>query len=94
MCATLWTSNLVGLTCARSLHYQFYAWYAHQIPWLLWAGAYGRWGLLRLVALVLLEIGWNTFPSTPASSAGLLCAHVVILYGLGRRRSVAYVATA
>ncbi|GAA5861810.1 hypothetical protein JCM1840_005278, partial [Sporobolomyces johnsonii] len=32
----LFTSNLVGVACARSLHYQFYAWFAHQLVWLLW----------------------------------------------------------
>lgn len=35
--ATLFTSNFVGVCCARSLHYQFYVWYFHQLPFLLWS---------------------------------------------------------
>jgi alpha-1,3-mannosyltransferase len=33
----LWMAecNLVGIICARSLHYQFYSWYFHTIPFLL-----------------------------------------------------------
>lgn len=37
----LFTSNLIGMTMARSLHYQFHSWYFHQIPFLLVSG--GAW---------------------------------------------------
>ena len=30
----LMTANLIGITFARSLHYQFYSWYALQVPYL------------------------------------------------------------
>ena len=32
----LFGCNLVGVAFARSLHYQFYVWYFHSLPWLLW----------------------------------------------------------
>ena len=37
---TLATSNLIGILCARSLHYQFYSWYAHQLPLLAWTSSF------------------------------------------------------
>ena len=36
----LFTCNLIGIVCARSLHYQFYSWYAQQAPFLAWRTRY------------------------------------------------------
>ena len=32
---SMFTCNLIGILCARSLHYQFYSWYYHSIPLIL-----------------------------------------------------------
>lgn len=61
------TANVIGLLCARSLHYQFYAYLAWASPYLLWRAcptpslAFLVWGLQ--------EAAWNVFPSTHGSSA-------------------------
>jgi len=35
----MFTANLIGITFARSLHYQFYSWYFHSLPYLMWRTA-------------------------------------------------------
>lgn len=104
----LFTSNLIGITCARSLHYQFYSWYAHQIPLLVYLATLPRLVkcaprgevmiaergtkenrkanldmiLSRIALPICIEMAWNTFPSTNASSHMLLATHLVLLAGL------------
>ncbi|XP_069928529.1 dol-P-Man:Man(5)GlcNAc(2)-PP-Dol alpha-1,3-mannosyltransferase isoform X2 [Oryctolagus cuniculus] len=79
----LFTSNFIGICFSRSLHYQFYVWYFHTLPYLLWATP-ARWltHLLRLLVLGLIELSWNTYPSTSCSSAALHACHAVILLQL------------
>ncbi|XP_060260994.1 dol-P-Man:Man(5)GlcNAc(2)-PP-Dol alpha-1,3-mannosyltransferase isoform X2 [Ovis aries] len=81
--STLFTSNFIGICFSRSLHYQFYVWYFHTLPYLLWATP-ARWltHLLRLLVLGLIELSWNTYPSTSCSSATLHACHAVILLQL------------
>ena len=37
--STLLVSNFVGICFARTLHYQFYSWYFHALPYLLWCNS-------------------------------------------------------
>ncbi|CAG0915995.1 unnamed protein product [Notodromas monacha] len=80
----LFTANFIGIVFARSLHYQFYVWYYHSIPYLLWSTSYPT--VLRLLLFGIIEMSWNTYPSTDFSSAALHFSHVVILIGLWRNQ--------
>jgi alpha-1,3-mannosyltransferase len=77
---TLLTSNAIGMLCARSLHYQFYAWAAWATPFLLWRAGmhpvliYGTWAAQ--------EWAWNVYPSTPESSMVAVGALVVTVAGV------------
>ena len=84
---TLIGCNCVGVLFVRSLHFQFYCWYLHGVPLLLWRCA----SLplpLKLLTYALLEYAFSygldqvEGTSTPASSAALLLAHAIILYAL------------
>ena len=76
----LFTSNLIGICFSRSLHYQFYSWYAQQVPFLLFHTPYPVW--TRLLLMAVIEYGWNVFPSTNLSSAVLVCGNAFLLIGL------------
>ncbi|KAG0038916.1 dolichyl-P-Man:Man(5)GlcNAc(2)-PP-dolichol alpha-1,3-mannosyltransferase [Podila clonocystis] len=76
----LCTSNFIGIVFARSLHYQFYAWYSMTLPYLLWQTRLPV--VVRVLLLAVIEWSWNVFPATPTSSQALLASHLVILAGL------------
>ncbi|XP_056148997.1 dol-P-Man:Man(5)GlcNAc(2)-PP-Dol alpha-1,3-mannosyltransferase isoform X2 [Lampris incognitus] len=79
----LFTSNFIGMCFCRSLHYQFYVWYFHTLPYLLWSGGVKKLAhLLRVLILGLIELSWNTYPSTNYSSAALHVCHLIILLSL------------
>ena len=84
--------NAIGVIFWRSLHFQFYCWYLHSVPLLLW-----RCEALPLAAklgcFALLEYAWSygldraEGTSTPASSAALQLAHAILLYAIWRAPS-------
>lgn len=78
----IFLSNFIGIVCSRSLHYQFYVWYFHSLPYLIWYTNYNT--SLKFLLLGLIEFAWNTYPSTDISSALLHCAHLILLFGVGK----------
>ena len=87
--STLVSCNCVGLLFARSIHFQFYCWYLHGVPLLLWRCT----SLplpLKLITFALLEYAYSyglervEGTSTPVSSACLQIAHVALLYAVWR----------
>ncbi|XP_055312404.1 lethal(2)neighbour of tid protein isoform X2 [Sitodiplosis mosellana] len=77
----IFLSNFIGIMCSRSLHYQFYVWYFHTLPYLTWFTDFNV--SLKLLLLGLIEFAWNTYPSTVLSSSLLHLSHVILLYGVG-----------
>ncbi|KAI4938186.1 hypothetical protein J4E85_000625 [Alternaria conjuncta] len=77
---TMLTAMTIGLLCARSLHYQFYAYVAWCTPFLLWkagfnpAVVYALWGAQ--------EWAWNVYPSTSASSATVVGVLAITVAGV------------
>lgn len=63
---TMLGSMAIGLLCARSLHYQFYAYLGWATPYLLWRSGGGpAWVLINWAAQ---EYAWLVFPSSDLSS--------------------------
>jgi len=77
---TLFLSNFIGIAFARSLHYQFYCWYFHQLPFLVWETMLPLPGKLAILGLI--ELAFNVFPATWWSSSALQVAHGALLVSL------------
>ncbi|KAL4221776.1 dolichyl-P-Man:Man(5)GlcNAc(2)-PP-dolichol alpha-1 [Mactra antiquata] len=76
----LFTANFIGMCFSRSLHYQFYVWYFHTLHYLLWSTNLPV--VLRVLILGVIELCWNTYPSTVLSSSMLHVCHLLTLIGL------------
>jgi alpha-1,3-mannosyltransferase len=69
--------NLIGVLCARSLHYQFLSWYAWAYPYLI--GSCNTNIVVGLLVWLVHEWCWNAYPSTVSSSLVLLGCNVTVL---------------
>lgn len=75
--------NFIGVICARSLHYQFYVWYFHSLPYLSWFTDYHT--SFKILILFLIEFCWNQYPSTIFSSILLHICHGFLLVGVVKK---------
>jgi len=76
----LFVSNFIGICFSRSLHYQFYVWYYHTIPYLLWSTRLPV--RTKLAIFGVIELCWNVYPATPWSSLSLTLCHLVMLISI------------
>ncbi|KAJ1636175.1 glycosyltransferase, partial [Pavlovales sp. CCMP2436] len=77
---TMMASNFVGIVFARTLHYQFYAWYFHTLPFLLWHAPIPT--AARLCLFGSIEAAWNIYPPSAINAYALLGCHLALLVGL------------
>lgn len=75
---TILTSMAIGMLCARSLHYQFYAYIAWSTPFLLHAS--GLHPVATYAVWAAQEWAWNVYPSTNISSMAVVgCVALQVL---------------
>ncbi|KAH4594251.1 hypothetical protein HBI62_241970 [Parastagonospora nodorum] len=74
----LLTAMTIGMLCARSLHYQFYAYIAWATPFLLWKAGFHP--VLQYALWAAQEWAWNVYPSTSVSS-GVVVAVLAVTVG-------------
>jgi alpha-1,3-mannosyltransferase len=78
--AVLFSSNFIGILCSRSLHYQFYVWYYHTIPFFLFARKSSiLQNTLSIILLIFMELCWNIYPANYYSSFILLAVHIILV---------------
>lgn len=80
MVLPFFVTNLIGIACARSLHYQFYCWYFHSLIYLGFCTKYKQ--AIIFLILGVIELCWNTYPSTELSSVCLHVCHLFLLIGV------------
>ena len=74
----LFVSNFIGIVFARTLHYQFYSWYFHTIPFLLLNCTLSP-TFLSIMIYLANEFAFNVYPATGLSSGILQAANIITL---------------
>ncbi|KAL9102979.1 MAG: hypothetical protein Q9163_001932 [Psora crenata] len=74
------TSLMIGLLCARSLHYQFYAYIGWSTPFLLWKSKMPSY--LLCIVWAAQEWAWNVYPSTDVSSMAVVGCLAIQVFGV------------
>ncbi|KAG8346998.1 putative ALG3 protein [Trypanosoma vivax] len=79
---TLMESNMIGVIFCRSLHYQFFLWFFHSMPMVLFATRLTP--MLKIISIAAIQCGFEIYPSTSKSSsfllAGFACTWFSILF--------------
>jgi alpha-1,3-mannosyltransferase len=76
----LFVSNFIGIAFAKSLHFQFYCWYFHTLPYLVFLTPLPA--VVGVAWLVAVEVVWNVFPAQAWTALLLQACHAVLLLGL------------
>ncbi|PYI15563.1 dolichyl-P-Man:Man(5)GlcNAc(2)-PP-dolichyl mannosyltransferase [Aspergillus japonicus CBS 114.51] len=87
----LLSSLAIGLLCARSLHYQFFAYLSWATPFLLWQA--GLHPVLLCAVWAAQEWSWNTYPSTNTSSIVVVLSLAIQVLGVLANSTNAFAAT-
>lgn len=75
----LFTCNLIGITFARGMHQQFYAWYQFSIPFLLEACT-ALPPLIKILVYFILDVSWSLGPPRFAlQSLCIFLSHLLII---------------
>ncbi|KAE8348677.1 Dol-P-Man:Man(5)GlcNAc(2)-PP-Dol alpha-1,3-mannosyltransferase [Aspergillus coremiiformis] len=74
------TSLAIGLLCARSLHYQFFAYLSWATPFLLCRAGFHP--ILIYAIWALQEWAWNVYPSTNSSSSVVVLSLAIQVFGV------------
>ncbi|EAW13064.1 dolichyl-P-Man:Man(5)GlcNAc(2)-PP-dolichol alpha-1,3-mannosyltransferase [Aspergillus clavatus NRRL 1] len=77
---TMLSSLAIGLLCARSLHYQFFAYLAWATPFLLWQTGFHP--IVVYAVCMAQEWAWNIYPSTNGSSLVVILSLAVQVIGI------------
>ncbi|KAL4866359.1 hypothetical protein BDV12DRAFT_137520 [Aspergillus spectabilis] len=86
--AVLLTSLSIGLVCARTIHYQFFAYLSWATPFLLWRAGYHPAIIYALWSLQ--EWAWNVYPSTSLSSTVVVLLLCTQVFGVLANRNHAF----